>query len=393
MAGKTTNISLAIAKQPSADTYVDPTTNYMPISQCRFAIEGQTIASDEYTGTPWKKGDDVSGKRATLSYNVKLRPPGGAAPPAADAWLPGLILQAAKFLENRVTTAIPAAAEAVASGTTTSVTLAAGAAATADLYNGYAISLSDNGATYKARMTAIRDYTAAKVASLMETLSGAPAANYQMPKQLNYFLDATSTDPTLISQELNLDGHRYDLMNCRPSGLQLVVPTSTKNQTLYPELQVSWEMDIYANAAEATPTVAALGAVPFFKDGDAWLSLKALGVETFTIDLGIQTEFPPNPNKVDGVDAAEFVGAQAKLSMTRQKYLPAVIDTLALADAQALHSFFTQWGSAAGAMVQLSVLDCRFNYQSPDTGGALLKEGGDFFIDPYDRVVSLTFPY
>lgn len=391
---KANNTALAIIKQPSVDTFVDPTTSLMPISQCRFAIEGITADNDEYTGTPWRNGATVAGKRATLSFNVKLRPPGGgASPPAADAFLPGLILQAAKFTENRITTAVPAAPEAITAGSTTGGTLGAGATGTVDLYKGLAISLSDNGASYKERMTAITAYTAAKVATFAETLSGAPAANYQIPKQLSYQLDYTVTDPTLLSMQVFLDGHRFDLMNVRVASLQVVLPTSTKQTAAYPELQCSFTCDISANAAEATPSVTSLGAVPLIKDGDCWLNRVKVGVATATIDMSIQTEFPPNPNKVDGSDAAEIVSLTPSVTMTRQKYLPSVFDSLALADAQTVIPFWEQWGSAVGAMVQVLVTEGRLNYQSPDTGGALINETGDLIIDPSTKCINITFPY
>lgn len=394
MALKTNNTAIAIVKQPTADTFVDPTTNYMPVSQCRFAIEGITIDNDEYTGTPWKNGASVAGKRATLSFNVKLRPPGGgASPPAADAYLPGLLLQAAKFTENRITTAVPAAPEVGTAGTTTGYTLGAGATGTLDLYKGLAISVTDQGTDYKTRMTAIVAYTAAKAATFPETYAAAPTGTYQIPKQLSYQLDYTVTDPTLLSLKVWLDGHRFDLMNVRIASLQIVLPTSTKQNAAFPEMQVSLTCDISANSAQATPTVTSLGAVPLIKDGDAWLNRVKVGVATATIDLSVQTEFPPNPNKVDGSDAAEIVSLAPSVSMTRQRYLPSFFDALALADAQTVIPFWLQWGSAVGAMVQVLVTAGRLNYQSPDTGGALINETGDLLIDPSNRGINITFPY
>jgi hypothetical protein len=242
-------------------------------------------------------------------------------------------------------------------------------------------------------MSALRDYTAAKAVTLVETLGGAASGNYQFPKQLSYMRDISSADPILISQALWLDGHRFDLMNCRLSGLQLVIPTSTKDQAAYPELQVSWACDIAANSAEATPAITPGGAVPLFKDGDCWLANVAIGVQTFTIDLGLSIENPPNPNKDNGSDAAELVGGVATVQMTRQKYLPSVIDTLALADAQAQHALWAQWGSAAGSLVQIVVPDARLNHPNPDMGGNLIMETGDLMIDAFNRSVCINFPY
>lgn len=396
MARKTNNSAVAIVIQPVADTFTTPAqpADLMPVSNLRLQIDGVTIANDEYTGSPFKNADTVGGKRATLSYNVKMRPPGGGSVPAANAFLLGRVLQAAKFTELRTSTAIPAAPEAGTSGTTTALTLGAGAAATADLYKGMAISLASMGTSYRTRMSAIRAYTAAKVATFLETFGSSVTGNYQIPPQLSYIRDVSSADPIILSHQIWLDGLRYDLMNARVSSFQIVVPTSTKDQAAFPEVQVSYDVTIVGTpTAQATPSVTPLGAIPLFKDGDFWLNGASLGVQTFTLDLGIQIENPPNPNKVDGVDMSDIVGGTARVSMTRQSYLPSVFDSLALADAQSLMGLWAQWGSAAGALTQIAVPDGRLNYQSPDTGGNLIMESGDLLIDAFNRSVVINFPY
>lgn len=397
MALKTANTAVSIALQTSgAGTFDEPTKpdDLMPVSQCRLDIQGVTIENDEYLGTIIRNAPDISGKQVTLAYNVKLRPPTGGSIPAANAFLLGRILQAAKYTELRTATAIPASAEALAGGSTTTIAqLSTGATGTADLYKGMGILLKDKGATFKAQLAAIRSYDASKNAELMETLGGTPSDDYQIPVQLGYMRSVDSSDPPLLSQELWIHGHRFDLMDGRVTGLQLVIPTSTKRQAAYPELQVTYDCTIYANAAETTPSVTPLGAVPLFRDGKMLLNRIAVGGSTFTIDNGLQTEDPPNPNQVEGVDAAELVGGTAIISMTRQKYLPSVIDTLALADAQAQHPFWAQWGSDGGSMVQIVVPDCRLNYPSPDLGGNLVNENGDLMIDAYDRGICINFPF
>lgn len=395
MAGKSNNTAVAVAIQSVVDTFSTPTqpADLMPVSNLRLNIEGVTIANDEYTGSPFKNADAVAGKRATLSYNIKLRPPGGVAVPAANAFLLGRVLQAAKMTEVRTATAIPAAAEAGTAGTTSALTLGAGATGTADLYKGMAISLASMGSTYKDRMTAIRSYTALKVATFLQTYGSAITGNYQIPTQIGYMRDVSATDPILLSQQVWLDGHRFNLVNCRVTALQVIIPTSTKDQAAYPEVQVTYDVQIDSHAANATPTVPSLGAVPLYKDGKFWLNNVQLGVQTFTLDMGMQTENPPNPNKVDGVDAAELVGGMSSVSMTRQKYLPSVFDSLTLAEAQGNMGLFAQWGSAAGQMVQIVVPDGRLDFQNPDTGGAILMESGNLMIDALSRGVCINFPY
>lgn len=394
MALKSAKTALAVAIQASADVFASVTTaDLLPISQLGFNIEGVTIDNDEYLGSVIRNAPDISGKRCTLTFNTKLRPPGGTLP-AANAFIPGRLLQAAKFTEIRTTAAIPVAPEALGVGSTTSMAkLGATATGTLGLYKGFPLILSDNGSGYKAQLTAIRSYLATKDAELMELLGGAPAANYQIPTFLGYHRSIAATDPTLLSKKLWLDGHRFDLVNCRVTGLRIVIPTTTRDQASYPELQWTVDCRIYASAEEATPTITPLGAVPLFRNGDMLLNRIAVGTSTFTVDLGIQTEDPPNPNKLEGVDASEMVGSVATVSMTKQKYLPTYIDPLALADAQAQIPMFAQWGAAAAAITQIVVPDCRPNYASPDLGGNLIMENGDLLIDAFDRSLCINFPY
>lgn len=394
MALKSNNTAVAIAIQSAVDAFTTPTQpdDLMPVSNLSMSIEGVTLANDEYTGSVFKNGDTITGKRVTLSYTVKLRPPGGSSIPGANAFLLGRLLQAAKFTELRTTSAIPASAEALSSGSTTGATLGAGATATADLYKGMAISLASMGSDYKTRMSAIRSYTAGKVAEFMETFGSSVSGNYQIPPQIGYMRDISSSDPIILSHSVWLDGHRFDLMNCRVTGMTIPVPTSTKDQPAYPEVQVTMDAVIAANADEATPAVPPRGAIPVFKDGDCFLAGARVGSQTFTVDLGLSTENPPNPNKADGNDAAELVGGVASVSMTRQKYLKATLDTLALADAQGNHPFFAQWGSSAWNMVQIVVPDFRFDYQNPDLGGNLIMENGRLVIDALSRGICINFP-
>lgn len=396
MAGKSNNVAIAVAIQPIADTFTAPTLpdDKMPVSNLSMPIEGVTIVNDEYTGSPIKNADQVAGKRASLSFNVKLRPPGGSDVPAANAFLLGRILQAAKMAEVRTAAAIPVAAEALGvSSTTTKAVLGTTASSTAGIYKGMALTLSDNGASYKERMTAIRSYDGSKGATLFETLGSAPAANYQIPKQLSYMRSVDSSDPIILSFYVWLDGHRFSLMNARLTSMNKVVPTSTRDQAAYPEVQVTFDVTIATHSEEATPAVPSLGAIPLYKDGDLHVANKRVAGSTFTVNMGITTESPPNPNKVDGSDAPELTGSVATVSMTRQKYLPSYLDTLALADAQAYHGFFAQWGQEAGKMVQVLVPDFRFNYQNIDLGGTTINENGDLLIDALDRSVVINFPY
>lgn len=395
MTRKSNVTAMAVKMQAAAETFDAPssTDDVWPIASLQPQINGVTIQNDEYTGSVHKPGDEVIGKRFSASFTIYLRPPGGDDVPAADAWIPGRFLKAMKFTEVRTAAAIPAAAEAVSGGTATGVTLGAGATGTEDLYKSMALILSDNGATVKEQLTAIRSYAADKTVELVETLGTPPAAEYQIPKQLSFQRSIDESDAPFLSMSLWLGGLRYDLVDVAMSSARFVIPTSTRDQGAYPRLEVSIDARIHAYADEATPSIPSVGNIPFWKDGDFWVAHKAVGGSSLTIDLGLTTAAPPNPNFEDGSGSPEIVETRGSINMDRQAYLKAQFDTLAMAQAQTQHPVFAQWGYTSGKIIQLVVPDARFNYQSPTLGNEFITESGDMFIDVFDKSVSLNFPY
>ncbi|WP_417615303.1 hypothetical protein [Parasphingorhabdus sp.] len=391
---KANKTAIGIKLQSAEGTFDAPnsTTDLQPCSNLNLSIQGVTTQNPEYTGSVNMNGDEVSGKNVTISFNINMRPPGGADVPAANAYVPGRLLQGAKFTELRTTAPVPAAAEAATSPTTNSVTLN-GAVATADLYKGMAIRLFGNGATLPKQMTAIRSYTAGKVATLVETLTAVPTGNYHIPKQLGYVRSIDESDPPFLSLKVWIAGKRYDLKDCTVSGLRMVLPVSTRDQAAIPMWEFTLTATIDATADEATPSIPALGPTPKWKDGDFSVANKYVGGSNLTVDLGLRVAFPPNPNKPDGSDAGQLVESKASLNMDRHAYLKADFDTLAMADAQAQHPVFAQWGYTAGNMVQIVIPDARFNYQNVALGGEFVTENGDMFIDVFARNVCVNFAY
>ncbi len=395
MAIMSNKIALAIIEQVAEGTFTAPnaTNDQLAISNLRATSNGVTIANNEYTGSIFRHGDEVAGVSEEISFNVKIRGPGGADVPSAGAFILGRILKAAKFTELRTTAAVPAAPEALSAATTTTGTLGAGATATANLYKGLAIILTAIGATTPRRLTAIRSYTAGKVATWLEQLASAPTGTYQIPKQLSYVRSVDASDPSFLSAYLWRGGKKFSLKDIRISGLRLVLPVSTKEQAAYPELEVTAMVTTDAYVDEAAPSVPSQGVIPKWKDGKFDVANVAVGGSDLTIDLGLRAAYPPNPNKVSGSDAGQLVEGKASLSMTRQEQLLAVLDTRALAEAQSQHAVFAQWGFTSGNLVQLVVPDARFNYQNGDDGGEFAMESGDMFIDVFDRQICINFPY
>lgn len=396
MALKSNNTALAFEIQSSRDAYEAPDTTTdlaLGLANLRPSIQGITVADDSYTGSIWRNADAIAGKNVSITFDVKLKPP--SAMPGSNEFVLGKLLQAAKFSEVRTTTAIPAAPEAVGvSGNTTTVAaLGSTGSATDDTYNGFPLLLSDNGSTYKQRLTMIREYTGTgKLAELMETLGGAPAANWQIPTFLGYFVDYSSTEPPVLSGKMWIDGYLIELVNCGVTGLRLQLPTSTRQQAAFPRLEFTLDCTIHATSDAATPAIPAVGSPPLFKDADAWFTKQKVGFQDISVDFGLQSENPPNPNQPDGTDAPEIAGGTATANMNFQKYRKAVLDTLSLADAQQYHPLFAQWGNGAWNTVQLGIRHGRLNFPNIDLSGGVAMEQAGLFVDVFDRNMAIIFP-
>jgi len=397
MARKSNKTTMAFKMQANGGTFDAPSasTDVYPISNLQFSIAGVTVANNEYTGSVHKNGPDLAGKTVSGSFNINMRPPGGADVPLADAYIPGRILKAAKFTEMRVSAAIPAAPEAIggAGNTNTAVTLGATAVGTVDLYKGMALLLPASAALAYDQITAIRSYSAGKLATLAELLSSAASGTYQLPKQLSYQRSISEADAPFLSTKLWLDGVRYDLVDFRVSGLRWVMPVSTRDGGTTPTFEVSYTATINSYDDEATPPVPSLGGTPLFKDGKLFVANKAVGGSNLSIDFGLRTAYPPDPNFTEGSSGGELVETTTTVSMDRQAYLKAQFDTLAMAQGQAYYPVFAQWGYLSGKLVQIVVPDARFNYQSPTLGQDYITESGDMWVDVFDRNVCINFPY
>lgn len=395
MAFRSQFTSVAVAVQSSVDTWASPSssTDVFPCANVKLSKESILAENPEYLGTVDKPGDFVLGQKVSLTLSIPLRAPGGASPPSVGAFIPGRFLRAAGWTENIISTAIPAAPEALGVGsTTTAAKLGTSAAGTASLYKGLALTLSDNGTGYNRQMTVIRDYSAAKLATIAETLGGAPAANYQIPKQLAYQSGASGTPPVL-SLSVWYDAVRYDLINMTVSGLKFNFPVSTRNSTEYPMMELTLDGDMYAFADQAAPLVGALGGIPTFKDGDFWIANKALGGSSFSVDMGIQVGYAPNPNQASGNDAAQITMTKRTASITLNHNLKATIDFEALALAQSQNALWAQYGYTAGNMVSFIIPNGRFAYANVDNGGEFISQTLDLLIDDSDKAINLIFPY
>lgn len=384
--------SLAIKAQSAPGTYAAPTSaDALPVANLSWRPNTIQTDNPEYTGSIHRNGPIILGASYDVTFDLLLRGPGGDAPPAADAFIMGRVLRALGFTENVVSAAIPPAAEALGGGsTTTTAVLGATAVGTLDLYKGLAVLLASEGAA-PTGFVMIRSYSAAKAAGLAQTLAGGPTGNYQIPKQLAYTLSSTGTPPVL-SLAVWQGSRRYNFVDMAPSSARLTFPTTAPGNTDYPKLSVTFSGDAYSDLAEAAPVVSSTLAVPPFKGGKLHIAGLAMGGSSISLDLGIKSAFPPNPNKTNGFDPAQLTETRRALSLMLNQQAKSYFDFLAAAAAQTSYPIQALYGLAAGNHVGFVATDARFNFPETQAGGEFFTTQGDAYVDGAEKTVALVFP-
>ena len=307
-------------------------------------------------------------------------------------FLPGRILRAAGFAEVRSATAL-IAAEAIGAATSTSVTLGSSATGTSDLYTGYPLILSDQGSGAEG-IAAITAYNSSKVASVAETFSSTPAANYSIPAFLGYQLDADAAQLALTF-DYWLDKKRYQGENFAVSALSINWFTSSRDNAQVCIMSVGLTGDISSTdeVDEAAPAVPSAGNPPVFNDADMWLAGYAVGGSSFTFDMGISVVYAPNPNRTSGNEPAVITETRRSVALNLNEMLIATADLNAFAAAQSSKSFWAQMGSTTGNTISVVVPAGRLEPRTPDPSGQFVNTSGNLLIDATDKSINVFYPY
>jgi hypothetical protein len=380
--------AMAFANQITPGTAIALTSaDCIDVSNVSFTPNAQTTTDPRYSGTIHRPGDQLIGVSYDITFEWLIHGYVGAIP-AANAFLPGRILTAWGFTETRVATAI--GPEAYTVGTTSGATLGATAVGTTDLYKGQAINFATVGAA-PLGLGMIRSYTSGKAATLARLRTMAATGNYTIPTQLAYTL-AVAQPVAGASITLWEDGHRMNFRDMRPTAARIEVVTASRDGgEAYCKLTGTFSGTLYSQADEATPTVSISTPIPPFRDGQQDVALTQLGGSTMTIDLGLRSAYPPNPNQLDGSDPGVMVESKRTVSLSLNKVQRSVIDFDVLAQAQAAHPIQAIWGLGTGNYMGLMVDGVRFNYRSSNEGQDFITTDGDAWIDGVDKAIALTF--
>lgn len=360
---------------PSAAT--DAVLVEVPASPLNF--NPTMVETNEATGSLDPQGPIVGGLKATIQCSCYMKGSGtaGTAPEF------GTLLKACGWAETLTATAIPVAAEACQTGgTSTTAKLGATAGTTAQQYRGMPINFTGD-------MTAssfITDYTAAKVATLTDTLGASPgtSTNYQIQKNALY--TPSSAAPPSVTMYLYLDGLRYIMTGARGT-FKLAADAGGVGKF---DFTFSGVMQSKADAALPSATFNATRP-PIFRNGVMSYNRVASAVAQLSLDSGNQISFPDDPNIVQGFSSPIITSRKITGNINPLETLVATRDIYADFTAGTQRVIHARFGSVAGNKIGITIPQAQATDQNIGDRNGLREIGTPFQAIGNDSGAMLCF--
>lgn len=345
-------VAMGVALQVTPGVFLAPTSaDLVAVSVPNDQTNPITADDPTATGGIWDAPPVVLGETSTAGGTIPLRGPGGSAPPAANAWPVGRILQAAGWTELRNGTAITG--EVLQAGsTTTSLVLANTQSSTDDALIGVPVTQASAGTGFRAT-TLIRDYVgSSRTAQLAETLGGAPAtgASYTIPAYLLYQLGTLTTAPPKLSISIWRDKKRYDYKDWQPTSLVIDVPVANDANTVFPSIEFSGQGVFVAEADEAAPTLTTQLQVPVApaRGGKFFLDQVLLGHQSVRFTEGTEVGAPSNQNQDAGQDGYEIMSGNRSIDLDLNNMTVATYNIRNTTSTRKVVPILSTWGLGAG---------------------------------------------
>jgi hypothetical protein len=388
-------IAMAVALQPIAGQFVQPAiaTDLVAVSDITNTHDALTTQDNTATGSVWEGNRIVLGKSATIGATIPLRGPGGAQPPALNAWVPGRIMQSAGWTEIRKAASSQAAL--VAGSSTTSLALANTESGVDDFLLGAPIQHPAIGNGFKAT-TIIADYTGAnQTAKLAETLAAAPAAGtqYTIPAYLSYVLGTLTTPPPLLSISVWRDKKRYDYRDWRPASLAPNFPVANDANTVAPSIAFSGKGIVQAIVDDTSPSLpSALLAVPVspYRNGKFYLDRVMLGHQTTTFTETATVGAASNANQAQGQDGYDILSATRAIALDLNQMAVADFDLHGREDSQVSMPMMLTYGLGSGNYIGFIVPNTQLDPFSPGDRNGYVSLTGNAVTTDIDKSAALT---
>ncbi|KAA0579016.1 hypothetical protein FZ983_16970 [Azospirillum sp. B21] len=337
-------------------------TDAVLVENPQISFNPNTVQTNEVTGSLDGRGPITGGMTVQLTFDVLLKGSGVAG--TAPEW--GKLLKACGWAETVTSTAVPVAAEAATAGTTTSLTLGAGASGTAQAYRGMPLLLTGNPAAGATSFVA--DYTAGKVATLADQFGTAlsTGTSYQVPVNVLY-KPASVSIPSLTFHFFQ-DGVKYIVAGCRGNAtLRLTSGNVGRISFTFTGMFVS-----KTDAAVPAGLVYDATRPPVWKGGKALVNRVVSAMASLSVEFGNQMTNPDNPNAAEAFDSSIITARNMTGSCDPLETLIATRDSMAALRAGTQQIIHASYGQVAGNRVGLTVPAAFYtNLQPGDRNGLL----------------------
>lgn len=382
--------AIGVAKQVTPGTFVAPgADDIMGVANISNTRDPITTEDPTQTGTVWAANRIVLGKNGTVGFNFPVRGPGGAAPPAADEWPMGRVLQGLGMAEIINDTLIDDVL--LAGSTTTKLNLAATESSVDDLYIGAPITIPAIGTGSIRKYSLITDYDGgSQAATIAELLGAAPAAGvaYEIPPFLLYQLGTMTVAPPLLSFSVWRDKLRYDYVDCRPQSGTFDAPVGNEYNTGFPSIETTFKGKLHAivqDDAPAIPDSILQTPVPPARAGKFVLDRVPLGHGGINFQIGTEVGAASNQNQDDGIDGYEIMSGTRTLSLDLNQMDLADFDFGAREDAQTVMPVESMWGAGLGNRHGWLAPGAVMNPLNPGARNGFVSLTGDAFPTMLDK--------
>lgn len=267
-------------------------------ADCVVQFDQNAVPNSEMTGSLDRAPAIVGGLRPRLRLTMPLRGSGVAG--TAPEW--GRLMQCATMQETLTAAAVPAAPLALTAGGASAVTLGASFAATAQLYRGMPLNLGAITGDQPA-LSAIADYTAGRVASLIHTVATPFTAAQSAQIPINQRYSPTSDESVFRTCTIYFfaDGMRWRFTGCLGTW-SLDLTTGGIGQLSFD--LVGTFLDYTATALPTGWNTVIRPTAPRFVAGACRMDGAIARVRALSVQAGVATVLPENPEATEGYDPA-----------------------------------------------------------------------------------------
>jgi hypothetical protein len=378
-------VAVKIETTPGTDAIAGTPANVDWIgADCQVQFDQTAVPNNEMTGSLDRAPAIVGGLRPRLRLTMPLRGSGTAG--TAPEW--GRLMQCATMQETLTAAAVPASPLALTAGGASAVTLGATFGTTAQQYRGMPLALGAITGDQPA-LSAIADYTTGRVASLIHTVSTTFTTTQTAQILINQRYSPTSDEAVFKTCTIYFfaDGMRWRFTGCLGTW-SLDLTTGGIGQLSFD--LVGTFLDYSATALPTGWNTVIRPTAPRFVAGACRMNGAIARVRALSVQAGVATVLPENPEALEGYDPAVPVERDVAGSLD-----PLMDTTVSVSRFNNFRNGTNMilgaiLGSTAGNRFAVVLPSIRATAMNPGDRGSLAVDSIGFQADGADSPVFLT---